>query len=192
MALSSFFHSGLLAFEELIKRGCFLDLLRRSWIERFHIIQFFPRDLRQVMDKMDQLRTVLRLLRSAAPDAAIAVKRMPLWMTQKSSPSDIDWVSGDFQSGALGYTFPPIGVLPLPSFAWQLAQWSAKCARAFFSTSAENGIGLTTFRCSFGIARWRICRAIRISNAWGSVVALKPVLNIWYPTHPNAPRAAKK
>ena len=65
MAPSSFFHSGLLAFEELIKRGCFLDLLRRSWIERFHIIQFFPRDLRQVMDKMDQLRTVLRLLRSA-------------------------------------------------------------------------------------------------------------------------------
>ena len=54
--------------------------------------------------------------------AGIAVKRIPLWMTQKISPSDIDWVWGNRKSGAFGYTFFPIGVWPLPSLAWQVAQ----------------------------------------------------------------------
>src|SRR4030095_13259280 len=113
-------------------------------------------------------------------------------MTQKSSPSDMDCVSDNFKSGAFGYTFLPIGVLPLPSLPWQVAQWSAKWARAFFNTSGENGTGLVVFRCSSGIARRRICRAIMSSNACGSVLALKPVVYNWYPTQPNAPRAATK
>ncbi|HVN19296.1 MAG TPA: hypothetical protein VMU05_11000 [Dongiaceae bacterium] len=37
----------------------------------------------------------------------------------------------------------PIGVSPLPSFAWHPAQWSAQYARAAASTSSVSGLDST-------------------------------------------------
>jgi hypothetical protein len=51
-----------------------------------------------------------------------------------------------------------MAVSPLPSFAWQLAQWSAKCSRAPASTSLAALTGQGWFLMALGVASRRIAR----------------------------------
>src|SRR2546422_3890698 len=77
-------------------------------------------------------------------------------------------------SGAFGYRFFPISVSPLPLLAWQIAQWSAKCARASarFSGVFRNGF-LIPFAPA-GTARLRVALATNVSVHDGLSRALKP------------------
>jgi len=73
-------------------------------------------------------------------------------------------------SGAGGYVRRPISDSPLPSFAWQDAQWSAQCARASARTSGVSGTGFVLFMASAGTAAMRARRAIQRSAADGPPV----------------------
>ena len=65
-------------------------------------------------------------------------------------------------------------VSPLPSFPWQTAQWSAKCARASVSTAAVTATGFARARASAGMAQCRTVRATRASVVDGFDRALIP------------------
>jgi hypothetical protein len=110
-----------------------------------------------------------------SPQPGIPVSRTPFSMIANSSPSESDWVASSVMSGAFGKRFSPIGVFPFPSFPWQTAQWSAKCARAFGSTMGLIGIGLRAFFRSAGTAMLLIIRAMRFSIMVASLWVLNPV-----------------
>jgi hypothetical protein len=67
-------------------------------------------------------------------------------------------------------------VLPLPSLAWQLAQWSAKCAIPRATASAVGATGLGRFRSPAGMAMLLAMRAIRASTGPGVADARSPVI----------------
>src|SRR5215510_1147924 len=73
-------------------------------------------------------------------------------------------------SGAGGYICRPMTVSPLPSFEWQMAQWSAQWARASASTSLEFGIGLRFSHAPAGSAARRAVSA-RYSSKLGRLGA---------------------
>src|SRR5215469_4373955 len=68
-----------------------------------------------------------------------------------------------------------MNVSPEPSFAWQVAQWSAQWARASASTSGVFGAGLARAQAPFGRAAERAQRATRVSIGVGWPLALKPL-----------------
>jgi hypothetical protein len=66
-----------------------------------------------------------------------------------------------------------MAVSPLPSFAWQLAQWSAKCSRAPASTSLAALTGQGWFLMALGVASCRIARAVSSSTRLGPARVLR-------------------
>src|SRR5438132_13819010 len=77
-------------------------------------------------------------------------------------------------SGAFGYRFFPISVSPLPLLAWQVAQWSAKCARASARLSGVFGIGFFSRFAPAGTAMLRVVLATIVSTHAGLSRVLKP------------------
>jgi hypothetical protein len=69
----------IVSLQELAEGGFLFEVLLRLGIKRLHLIEFIG---------------------SPSPQAGMAVKRMPLWITQKISQSDIDWMSDNRRSGA--------------------------------------------------------------------------------------------
>lgn len=107
--------------QEFFEGGFFFQVFLCLGIERLHLVKVFRGQLWEMANEVDQLPTVLVLCRSPSPQAGMVVKRMPLWITQKISPSNIDWMSGSWRSSALGLTFMSMGVWPLPLLAWHSA-----------------------------------------------------------------------
>ena len=62
----------------------------------------------------------------------------------------------------------------------------------FFQEFFGQGQGIAEPAVFDGIARCRSCLAIKTSSAFGSALALNPVVYDWYPTHPNRARVANK
>jgi hypothetical protein len=131
--------------QELVEGGFFFQVFFRRGIERLHLVEFFRRQLWEMANEVDQLPTVLVLAGSPSPQAGMAVERMPLWITQKISPSHIDWISGSRRSSALGLTFLPIGVWPLPSLL-----------RQAFSGQARRSLPRRTVQVRLGVSRLRV------------------------------------
>src|SRR5205823_1361587 len=97
----------------------------------------------------------------------------PFLWREKSSPSVSSCVRASRMSGTRGYRCWPISVWPLPSFAWQEAQWSAKWLRPALITSGAGDTGLRLSR----EPRRAIRRALNASDASsddGSALALIP------------------
>src|SRR5271163_1672722 len=90
-------------------------------------------------------------------------------------------------SGAGGNICLPIGVSPLPSLAWQIAQWSAQCARASARTAGDSLTGFVRRIAAAGIDRLLTSAARNASRRVGGVRAFQPSARVFRTSQAAAP-----
>ena len=159
----------VVSLQKLIER-LFLEMLfRRLGIEGFHFVQFFLRDLRQMTDKMHQFPAVDILLRVAASPGRHGCKANPVVDDPKQLAVRQGLRIGEPQIGRFRVDVLADGGLPASVVGMADCAMVGEVRPTFFQNICVQRTGFAAFRFSIGIAKWRICRAISTSNAWGSV-----------------------